>query len=65
MKPHFANDGQYDTVWTKCTRTKDEVYPTWMVDLGSVYRIGYMNITQRDGKCRQISIMSRTEPQKS
>ena len=34
-----------------------------MVDLGGIYRIGYINITNRDGKYRKLSNIRRTKSQ--
>ena len=44
-----AVDGDNDTDISKCTRTRTEAWPTWRVDLGDIYRVGYVNITTRNG----------------
>ena len=43
-----AVDGDHDTNMAKCTRTGSETWPTWRVDLGDIYHVGYVNITTRN-----------------
>ena len=44
-----AVDGDRNPNNLACTRTEDEDWPTWQVDLGTIYRVDYVNITTRDG----------------
>ena len=44
-----AVDGHNDTNINRCTRTIPEAWPTWRVDLGDIYHVGYVNITTRNG----------------
>ena len=44
-----AVDGIHDTHIGKCTRTITGAWPTWRVDLGEIYHVGYVNITTRNG----------------
>ena len=45
-----AVDGHRSTGHRECTRTTQEAWPTWRVDLGGIYRVGYINITSRYSK---------------
>ena len=45
-----AVDGSYRTDYPHCSQTKIEAWPTWMVDLGKVYEISHIKVTNRDGQ---------------
>ena len=46
----MAVDGNYDTNYLhrSCTHSRTESNPYWFVDLGRVYNISYVTITNRD-----------------
>ncbi|XP_067217489.1 uncharacterized protein [Chanodichthys erythropterus] len=50
-----AVDGNRDTNYGKgsCTQTKSEFNPWWRVDLGNVYRISNVTITNRGDCCKE------------
>ncbi|XP_067267077.1 pentraxin fusion protein-like [Chanodichthys erythropterus] len=50
-----AVDGNRDTTYGKgsCTQTKSEFNPWWRVDLGNVYRISNVTITNRGDCCKE------------
>ena len=56
MAASYAVDGSYASTWQVCAQTEWESYPTWMVDLGNIYHIGYIRVTNRDGKCQKCGI---------
>ena len=50
--PSRAVDGSRNPVWGdgSCTHTKNHTSPWWMVDLGEMYDIGNVKITNRYGQ---------------
>ena len=51
-----AVDGDRNPNNLACTRTEDEDWPTWRVDLGTIYRVDYVNITTRDGMFNLLAL---------